>query len=134
MSMKTYIIRLIFSILSVLSIDQCRSQDPTKFSADLSCGPSIPFGNFANKNYSTVPNSNGLAKLGFSIYANLKYKFSGHFGISLAAESSFNKQDPAAISNYTNNGAVYPIDTRIVTDDWRLFKILAGFYYQGFFK
>lgn len=110
------------------------AQPAPKYSVDFSVGPSIPLGKFADKNYTAVPNANGLAKTGFSMYANMRYTFSNHIGLTLSAESSFNKQDPAAFSDYLNYGAVYPINARIVTDYWRLFKLLTGPYYQGYFS
>lgn len=119
-----------FSFLMV----SASAQEPLKFSADFSVGPSFPLGKFADKNYSPVPNANGLAKTGFSMYANLRYSFSSHLGIMLAAQSSFNKQDQEAISDYINKGALAPIDSRIVTEYWRIFKLLTGLYYQGHFS
>lgn len=126
--------RLLIAFIFSLWFLSGTAQEPLKFSADFSIGPSIPLGKYADKYFSAVPNSNGLAKTGFSMYVNLRYGFSNHIGVALAAESSYNKQDPAAFSNYINNGASYQIDARIVTDYWRLFKLLTGLYYQGYFS
>jgi len=131
---KIYLSVLLSLLILLVSIDHCSAQESSKFSADFSIGPSIPLGKFADKNYSIVPNSNGLAKTGFSMYANLRYAFSKHIGVALAAESSFNKQDPKAISNYINQGAIAPVDSRITTDYWRIFKLLTGLYYHGNFS
>jgi hypothetical protein len=112
----------------------CMAQHPSNFSAEILLGPSIPTGSFADKDYSAVTNSSGLAKTGFSIYANFKDQFSKHFGIILSVEGSFNKQDPATISSYLNEGANSSIDTKIQTYSWQIVKILTGLYYTAHFN
>src|SRR5712672_1594390 len=97
---RMIMIRILFTVVFCFTCFCGIAQESSKFSADFSIGPSIPLGKFAGKNYNTVPNGDGLAKTGYSMYANLRYDFSNHIGVTLTAESSTNKQDPEAFSNY----------------------------------
>lgn len=131
---KLFVREILIGIVLSSMVFFVDAQDATKFSADLSIGPSIPIGTFADKNYTAVPNSNGLAKTGFAIYANLRYEISNKIGIVMTAQSSFNRQDPESFSDNINHGANFPQKTYMVTDDWKIFKILMGLYYQGHFS
>ena len=72
----------------------CFAQEISNFQVESLIGPSIPMGNFADKNYTEVTNSSGLAKTGFSVDANFKYSLSKNVGMQLSCTGFFNKQYP----------------------------------------
>src|SRR5580698_11600296 len=109
----------------------CFAQDTvSKFSVEISIGPSFPMGEFADKNYSEVTNSRGLAKTGYGVDLNIKLDLDANLGLLVTAGYSSNKQDPKSVENYINKGANFPAKSSIEMNAWNISKILAGFYYH----
>lgn len=119
---------LFFLMLSLVTNAQ---NIKSKFVADAAIGPSFPIGKFSNKNYtgSFLSNADGLAKTGIGINLSLGYQLKKSFGSMLLLGYSQNKQDANSFDRYLKNTFGANINRSIKTNNWNIFKIMAG----GFF-
>ena len=108
------------------------AQNKTQFFfAEAAIGPSFPIGKFSNKNYTGnfLSNTDGLAKTGIGINLSLGYQLKKSFGTMLLFGYSQNKQDANSFEVYLKNTYGDTINTSIKTNNWSVFKVMAG----GFF-
>lgn len=100
-----------------------------KFLVELSVGPSIPIGKFADKSYTglTEKDPSGLAKTGMTANATIGYYLKSSVGLLLTAGYSVNKQDGAGYEEYYSK-SWYPNASRIdvSTNSWKILKVMAG--------
>lgn len=106
---------------------------PSKLFAELSFGPSIPLGQFAEKSYRgpLEEDQPGMAKTGLTANFTAGYYLKENFGLLLIAGYSSNKQSEKGYKEYYKAGLTTPVmrGVDVETDNWKMFKIMAG----GFF-
>jgi hypothetical protein len=102
---------------------------PSKLFAEISIGPSIPLGQFAEKSYDgpTEKDQPGMAGVGQSINVLLGYYLKENAGLLLTAGYSSNKQKPDGYSAYAQN-LWYSNTARVdaETNSWKILKVMAG--------
>ena len=128
LNFQKQLLHLFFLILSFVT--NAQNKQP-KFFAQAAIGPSFPIGQFSNKNYtgSFLSNTDGLAKTGIGINLSLGYQLKKSFGTMLLFGFSQNKQDASSFDVYLKNTYGSNITTSIKTNNWSVFKVMAG----GFF-
>jgi hypothetical protein len=111
-------------------------KDQSKCFVELSVGPSIPIGKFADKLYKHVTEDNqpaGLAKTGVSAQASFGYYLKESFGLLLASGYSVHAQDASGYEEYMKQGYISSgrMTSRVdvETQSWKIVKLMAG----GFF-
>lgn len=112
-----------------LTLDCHAQKHESKFSAEISIGPSLPVGKFADKSVSkdTVTNLPGRANVGIALAIAFNYRVSKIFSAILLVGGQQNKQNVQSMNNYfelysTSGNDVY----RTQTQDWKIGKIMAG--------
>jgi len=128
LNFQKQLLLLFFLMLSFIS--NAQNKQP-KFFAEAAIGPSFPIGKFDNKNYtgSFLSNTDGLAKVGIGINFSIGYQLKQSFGTILSLGYSQNKQDANSFERYLKNSYGNNITTSIKTNNWSVFKVMAG----GFF-
>ena len=105
---------------------------PSKLFAEISFGPSIPLGQFADKTYNGPAEEDqpGMASTGLSANVTAGYYLKENFGLLLTAGYSSNKQKEDGYREYMEKGQTAPLTyVDVDTDNWKIYKVMAG----GFF-
>jgi opacity protein-like surface antigen len=104
---------------------------PSKLFAELSLGPSIPLGQFAEKTYNGPAEEDqpGMASTGLSANVTAGYYLKENFGILLTAGYTSNKQKEEGYRENIEKAQTAPSTVDVNTGNWKMYKVMAG----GFF-
>lgn len=115
----------LFSFFTAVS----SAQKQSKLFVEAAAGLAVPTGNFANMvwNENTpLSNAAGLAKTGFDISIAGGWQAKKNFSVMFAGGYSSHKQDAASFHNYLFNKYGNTTQAAIVTESWKVFKMMAG--------
>jgi opacity protein-like surface antigen len=103
-----------------------------KLFAEVSVGPSVPIGQFAEKSYNGPLDEDqpGMAKTGLAINVTAGYFLKENFGLLLTGGYSSNKQSEEGYRELMMKNLTNPLaDVYVNTNKWKMYKLMAG----GFF-
>lgn len=110
---------------------QAQRKSPKLF-AEISVGPSIPIGQFAEKPYNGPVDGDqpGMAKTGVAVNVTAGYYLKENFGLLLTGGYSSNKQSEKGYREYMSITPAAPVSyVDVRTNKWKIYKLMAG----GFF-
>lgn len=108
-------------------------KEQSKCFVELSVGPSIPIGKFADKPYKHVTEDNqpaGLAKTGVSAQGSFGYYLNESLGLLLTSGYSVHAQDASGYEEYMKQSYISSgrLTSRVdvETQSWKIAKLMAG--------
>jgi hypothetical protein len=108
-------------------------KEQSKCFVELSVGPSIPIGKFADKPYKGLTDDNqpaGLAKTGVSAQGSFGYYLNESFGLLLTSGYSVHAQDASGYEEYMKQSYISSgrLTSRVdvETQSWKIVKLMAG--------
>lgn len=139
----TKILIFVFLLGIITGSIHAQSKFSEKITFTISAGPAIPLGPFAKKDIadaviyqpdrispavSTISKSkSGFAKVGYSIYAELTYKFSKHFYTFIRSGVTINPVSVSEMDDFFIN--LYGVEQRFSHVDNELFTVTPGLGY-----
>ena len=111
---------------------QAQKQAP-RYIGELSLGPSMPVGQFADKAYSLGSSDkepSGLATTGYAVNASVGYYVKKSIGIMLTGGISVNPQTVDPYEEYYKNTISSTSTAKVKAHSWKAAKIMAGGFYS----
>lgn len=122
---KTFIKTILFIVMAL----PLQGQRKDYFYLAMEPGPSIPVGQYANKDFDMpAPRQkvNGLARSGYQFALTGGYRFNKTVGILFMAAYSSNKREENSLEEYTLSGLAPGSIASASSDRWHIYRAMTG--------